>query len=58
MITLMSIVCFLMGLFFLSAKNTTKNYVFLSNILIKGLGLFGTVLPIIYWIKKYNLWQM
>lgn len=52
MITLMSIVCFIMGLFFISAKNTTKNYKFLSTIIIRILGVLGTFLPLIYWFSK------
>lgn len=52
MITAMSIVCFLMGAFFLVANNTSKNNVVLTTILIRVIGLLGTVLPIIYWFKK------
>jgi hypothetical protein len=51
MILTITIICFLTSLFFLIAKLTGH---ILVQVIMKLLGLFGTILPIIYWLKLLN----
>lgn len=51
---IISIICFILSAFFLFAK-ITGSQGGLTKILIRIVGLLGTFLPIVYWLKLLNV---
>lgn len=53
LILIMSICSFIANIFILIADANNSDFIFI--VIFKAIGLFGTVLPIIYWLKLLNI---